>query len=156
MNPHIIPADLSDPRVISLIREHLNETEPTAPEEARHALDLSGLQNPAVHLFTALLDGAPAALGAVAFFGDRQGELKSMRTSAPARGQGIGRLMLNHLVAFARTSGLKDLYLETGTHELFAPARAMYRSAGFVQCRPYGSYRANEHSIHMHLPLDAE
>lgn len=128
--------------------------EPTAPQEARHALDLSGLQSPSVHLFTALFDGAPVALGAVAFFDERRGELKSMRTSARVRGQGLGRQMLNHLIAHAKSSGLKDLYLETGTHELFAPARAMYHSAGFRPCPPYGSYVANEHSIHMHLSLD--
>ena len=151
----IVPADLTDDRVVALIQDHLDEMAPTAPEDARHALDLSGLQTPEVHLFTALVDGIPSALGAVAFFGGRQGELKSMRTAAHVRGRGIGRLILNHLIVHAAASGLADLYLETGTHELFAPARAMYRSAGFLPCPPYGHYAANEHSIHMHLALEA-
>jgi GNAT superfamily N-acetyltransferase len=46
-----------------------------------------------------------------------------MHTAEAARGHGIGRAMLTHLLEVARTFGVRRVSLETGTTAAFAPAR---------------------------------
>jgi len=45
------------------------------------------------------------------------------------------------------------LYLETGRQPAFAPAQALYASAGFTRCGPFGQYRENGNSVFMSLSL---
>ncbi len=106
-----------------------------------HALDVSGLLDPAVTFYSYRVDAEVLAIGALRLLGDGQGELKSMHVAAAARGRGIGRAMLDHLLTVARESGLQRLSLETGSMPAFAPARTMYASAGFMECGPFGDYR---------------
>ena len=57
------------------------------------------------------------------------------------------------LLALARERGYERVSLETGTMDAFAPARALYRSAGFVPCAPFGEHTANANSVCMSLRL---
>ena len=68
------------------------------------------------------------------------GEVKSMRAAPFARGSGVGRAMLAHVIAEARTRGYRRLSLETGTAALHDPAVALYRRAGFVPCDAFAEY----------------
>ena len=43
--------------------------------------------------------------------------------------------------------------LETGTPEVFAPARRLYQQMGFEPCAPFGSYRDSRFNICMTLQL---
>lgn len=149
----IAPGDLSDPRVLRLLDDHLADMHATSPPESVHALDVSGLQHPDV-TFWALADG-DQLLGCVALkqLDARHGELKSMRTDAAARGRGLGRLLLQHVVAEARARGYSRLSLETGTEEFFRPARALYRSHGFVETGPFGEYTLDPNSVYLTLEL---
>jgi putative acetyltransferase len=61
--------------------------------------------------------------------------------------------MLEHLLAEARAAGMRRVSLETGTTDAFAPARAMYRAAGFVPCAPFGEYTDNPYSVCLTLAL---
>ena len=72
-----------------------------------------------------------------------------MHTARSARGSGIGRAMLDHLVFEARAAGMSRVSLETGTSDAFVPARAMYHAAEFVECAPFGDYTVNPHSVCM-------
>jgi putative acetyltransferase len=63
-----------------------------------------------------------------------------MRTAQEARGRGIGTAMLAHLLAVARERGYLRVSLETGTMPAFAAAQAVYASAGFTPCGPFGDY----------------
>jgi putative acetyltransferase len=49
----ITPADLDDPRVGTLLDDHLAEMEPTAPPESRHGLTIDQFRMPGVHLWVA-------------------------------------------------------------------------------------------------------
>lgn len=80
-------------------------------------------------------------------------ELKSMHTAQVARGRGFGRAMLDHLVDTARARGYGRLSLETGSMAAFAPARALYASAGFEVWAPFGKYVLSPHSLCMTLDL---
>ena len=67
------------------------------------------------------------------------GEVKRMYVDAAWRGKGVGRALLQTLIAHARTLGYHHLRL--GTVEEMAAARSLYRSLGFV---PIERYRADE------------
>ena len=45
MNIDILPGDLSDPRIIALLRIHLAKAREETPPESVHALDLAGLRS---------------------------------------------------------------------------------------------------------------
>ena len=76
-----------------------------------------------------------------------------MHTAQAARGRGLGRLMVEHLIAVARDRGYVSLSLETGSMAEFAPARALYASAGFELCQPFGDYRDSPNSTYMTLRI---
>lgn len=149
----IVPARLEDPRLAVLVAEHLAEMEPTAPACSRHALSLEQFRDPAVRLWVA--QAAGALVGSVALK-DLDGghlELKTMRVAPSLRGCGLGRRLLDHALAQARAAGATRVSLETGSGDVFAPARGLYRAHGFVDCEPFGDYRPDRHSTFLTRPL---
>jgi putative acetyltransferase len=149
----ITRADFADPRLADFLQAHLDDMEPTAPPESRHALDLSGLQRDDVRLWVATDDDRLVGTAALAALGDAHEELKSMRTDPQLRGQGIASRLLVHLLDDARSRGAERVSLETGSMEFFAPARAFYARAGFEPCPPFGSYVDDPNSTFMTLVL---
>ena len=150
-------ADLDDPRVGVLLGEHLAEMEPTAPPGSRHALTAEQFRMPGVTLWVAERDDEPGAplFGSVALKDLEPGhvEIKTMRVTASARGLGIGRMLLAHVLAQARRSGASRVSLETGVVPVFDAARALYAGAGFSECAPFGPYRPDRHSTFLTLEL---
>lgn len=63
--------------------------------------------------------------------GGGAGELAKMTVIPSLRGQGVGRLIANAVVARAREMGFETLYLETNSR--LAPALGLYRQLGFVR-----------------------
>lgn len=150
---HISPADFSSADLVSFLSAHLAELAPTAPAESRHALDLNALRGPGVRLWAAHDDGTLVGTVALASVEPGHEELKSMRAEPVRRGSGIGRSLLGFAVDDARTRGVRRLSLETGSMEFFSPARTLYRTAGFVECAPFGGYREDPNSVFMTLGL---
>ncbi len=150
----IAPADPRDERVRELVERHLVFGRSFTPLEDAHALEVEELLDPAIVLFAARAAGEVLAIGALKEVGPGEGELKTMHTAEAARGRGIGRAMLDHLLAEARRRGYRRVSLETGTMDAFAPARALYEGAGFVPCPPFGAYRESWNSLYLTLSLD--
>jgi putative acetyltransferase len=147
---------VDDPRaadVQRLLELHLAFARAQSPREDVHALDIDGLLDPAVALFSFRAGGELLAIGAIKQLDEDQGELKSMHTAQIARGRGIGRAMLDHLIAVARARGFTRLSLETGVQPAFAPARLLYASAGFLTGGPFGDYRPSPNSTFMSVTL---
>jgi len=142
-------ADFSDPALAAFLQAHLDDLAPTAPAESRHALDVSMLDAPGVRLWVAVHGTAIVGTGALAAMQAGHEELKSMRTDPPRRGQGVARRILEHLLRDARQRGVRQLWLETGSHDFFTPARALYTTAGFQFCPPFGSYQEDPNSVFM-------
>ena len=139
--------------VRALLATHLTFSHQHSPPEDVHALDVDRLLDPAVTFFSYREGGRLLAVGALRRLDGEHAEVKSMHTASEARGRGIGRAVLAHLVAEARARGYRRLSLETGTMAAFAPARALYVSAGFVPCEPFGSYFHSPNSTCMTLAL---
>ena len=149
----ITRADFTDPALAAFLQAHLDDMEPTAPPESRHALDLSALQREGVRLWVATSDDTIVGTAALAALDDRHEELKSMRTDPAHRGTGVASRMLAHVLANARGRGVARVSLETGSMDFFVPARTFYAGAGFTPCEPFGSYVADPNSTFMTLAL---
>lgn len=127
----------------------------TSPPESVHALEPAALVGPTMVFFTAREDGVLLGCGALKDLGTGEGEIKSMRTTAAARGRGVATAMLSHIISQARRRGFSALRLETGVEDYFAPARAMYAKFGFEPCGPFDNYTHDPNSVYLALPLSA-
>lgn len=146
--------DLSDPRIAAFLEEHLADMRRVSPPESVHALDVAGLRRPEIRFWSAWLPGADeggalAGTAALKRLDAEHAELKSMRIAATLRGQGIGRRLLDHVLAQARAAGFRRLSLETGSQPFFAPARTLYLNHGFAPCGPFGGYAFDPSSCYM-------
>ena len=149
----IVEGDFSDPRVIALLKIHLSTARAETAPGSAHALDLTGLQSPDISFWTIWDDETLLGIGALKWLSGDHGEIKSMYTAQSVRGRGVGSAMLRHIIATARGSGMARLSLETGSWDYFEPARALYRSHGFVECPPFGDYVRDPNSVFMSLDL---
>ena len=146
---HIEVDDLSRAAVRALIGEHLSDMYAESPAESVHALDLDALRKPDVTFWTAWSGPNLLACGALKELNPSEGELKTMRTAAAARGQGVGAAMLAHLLHEAAARGYRRVSLETGTQPYFAAARRLYARHGFVECGPFAGYVEDPFSTFM-------
>lgn len=150
----ITPADFDSTALRDFLQAHLDDMEPTAPPESRHALDLEGLQRPGVRVWTAVDGDAVIGTAALAPIEDGWEELKSMRTAPERRGEGIAARLLVHVLVDAQNRDVQRVSLETGSQEFFAPARRLYAQAGFAECEPFASYVPDPNSVFMTRDLD--
>lgn len=145
-----------DPRVDdvrALLEAHLALMNGQCPPEGVHALAVDALAHPSITFVSYRLQGDLLGVGALKDLGAGHGELKSMHTASAARGRGVGRALLEHLVALASARGMSRLSLETGTPDEFEPARTLYAGAGFTECGPFGDYALSPWSTFMTLGL---
>ncbi len=142
------------PDVRALLERHLEFAWAQTPREHSFALGAQGLLDPAITFFSARDRDGLLGIGALKQLDPRHAEIKSMHTAEAARGRGIGRAMLMHLLGVASTRGVRRVSLETGTAAAYGPARALYRSAGFVPCDPFAGYLSSEYNVFLTLHLD--
>lgn len=110
--------------------------DPDAAVAAHHrefTQELPHLLGPRGRLLVARADSEVVGVGALKPVGSTVVEIKRMYVRPQARGQGIGRAILERLLADARTIGYQVARLETAT--FMREAHALYRSLGF-QDRP--------------------
>jgi putative acetyltransferase len=145
--------DLSRPQVLELLEEHLRNMYELSPPDKVFAFDAGKLRAPDITFWTAWSGELLLGCAALKELSPTEGQIKSMRTPRGQRRAGAGRALLNHMIKVGCSRSYRVLYLETGRHPAFLPAQALYRSAGFTLCGPFGSYRENGNSVFMSLPL---
>lgn len=144
----------ADPAVDDVLARHHALMRSQSPAESCHVMTGDELRAAGARLFALREAGRVLAIGALKPFGDAM-ELKSMHTIAEARGAGVARRLLVHLVEQARDARARALYLETGSGSAHRAARALYEGAGFVLCPPFGDYTEDPESVFMRLDLAA-
>jgi putative acetyltransferase len=149
----ILPDDLTSEETRSLLALHLSGMREDSPEGHVYALDLSGLKEANVTMWSAWDGSRIAGIGALKDLGDGTGEIKSMRTHPDYLRRGVAAAILDHLVSEARQRGLRRLSLETGSGPSFEAASALYRRRGFTAGEAFGGYRASEFNRFMHLAI---
>jgi putative acetyltransferase len=145
--------DLQGPEIQALLQEHLDSMKLYSPPESIHALDIEKLRKPEITFWTVWEKDELLGCGALKELDPQHGEIKSMRTSARHRRQGVARAVLTHILEEARRRGYKRLSLETGSNEPFAPARSLYTAFGFISCEPFADYCLDPYSVFMTMQL---
>jgi len=121
------------------------------PAESNHLLDVESLRRSGTTFLVASSDGLVRGFGAVVDCGGEYGEIKRMYVAPTARQMGLGRMILEELEKRARICGLPLMRLETGIRQ--PAAIELYRSAGYVETQPFGSYELDPLSIFMEKKL---
>lgn len=139
--------DLSDQRILTLLRHHFDTCHAVTPPGSAHVFDVTRLAAPDIDFWAAWEGDTLLGTGAMKPLDATHGEVKSMHTAGSARRRGIGSALLKHIIATSRDRGLKRLSLETGSFGYFEPAVALYKSHGFEECPPFGDYKSDPNSV---------
>lgn len=132
-----------------LMQRHTQDMHADTPPESIHMMDAGQLAIPEVSFFVLRDAGKPLAMGAFKRIDAQHAEIKSMHVLAEARGRGLSRGMLDHLLSEAKAAGFCRLSLETGVQPTFVAARALYYKAGFSDCPPFEGYSEDPNSVFM-------
>jgi putative acetyltransferase len=138
MPPLISPERPDAPDAQALVAELDAHLALFYPVESRHGFSVAKLLTENVAFFVSRYDGAPAGCGGLKLVGRDYGEIKRMWVRPQYRGLGLGKLMLDHLVEYARQQGVGIVRLETGIHQ--REAIGLYEQAGFQRIRPFAEY----------------
>ena len=130
--------------LVQVLQAHWIFCTSNTPIEHVYALDASKLFSPDITVFAARIGGELAGVGALRKLDNEHGELKSMHTLTKFRGKGIAKAMVTHIESAAKEQGINRISLETGTTELFKPARMLYQSLGYTECGAFGDYFLSE------------
>lgn len=147
----ILQENPRQPEVLELIEHSDTYSAALYPAECRYPVGVVYLAGPAVRFFVARIAGLAMGCGAMVIGPDRTAELKRIIVRPEARGQGIGRALLDAIEAKARQTDIGTLLLETGPQSL--EALHLYRRCGYQQREPFGFYQASPHSIFMEKRL---
>jgi GNAT superfamily N-acetyltransferase len=90
---------------------------------------------PAGRLLLVVEDETVLGCGGLRPLGPGVAEIKRMYVRPEARGRGLGRKLLDALLAAARQADYQEVRLDTDG--LMPTARQLYRAAGFQRCDPY-------------------
>src|SRR5437868_869467 len=138
--------DLRGAEIKALLEEHLAGMHSHSPPESVHALPIEGLRSPEITFWSVWEDGELLGCGALKELDPQHGEIKSMRTVSRHLRKGVGRAVLDHIIAEAKRRDYRRLSLETGSMAAFEPARQLYARAGFIYCEPFGTYIEDSNS----------
>ena len=150
---------VDDPRaddVRVLLATHLAFSHSVTPTEFSFALSAEKLADPVVTLFSARDSGRLVGVAALKHLDETCAELKSMHTNADDRGRGVGRALVQHILAYATDRGYRRVVLETGTSDHYLAARSLYEGAGFSPCEAFGDYQPSPHNTFMAIDLRPE
>jgi putative acetyltransferase len=139
--------DLTGPEIADLLRNYLQDVNALAEET--HALDLEGLRQPGITVWTIWNGNEIAGCGALKELEAHHVELKSVYISTRFLRSGVATTLLEHILAAAKARGYSRVSLETGTEDYFEPARRFYEACRFSICGPFGDYAEDPGSIFM-------
>jgi putative acetyltransferase len=141
MPPTIAIEDPDQPEVLALLAEADALYAGLYPADSNHLLDVAALRQPGVTVFVARIDGRAVGCGAVVAQDGGWAEIKRMYVVPAARGQRLGKALLDALEDHARKLGAGTARLETGVAQ--PEALRLYRAAGYVERGPFGAYAAD-------------
>lgn len=153
---HIVEDDLTGAEIRALLEMHLQHMVDNSPKDRTNLLDIDDLEQPDATVWSIWDGDSLAGCGALREIDPTHGEIKSMRTAPEHLGQGVGRAILNHIVAEARRRGYERVSLETGSSPTFDPALRLYHSSGFEPSEPFAEYVADPFSRFLTLTLVTE
>jgi len=145
--------NVTSPKVIALLEDHLQSMTLHSPPESIHALDVEELRKPEITFWSAWEGEELLGCGAIKELDLNHGEIKSMKTAPNHLRKGVARKILIHIIKEAKKRGYERLSLETGSMDAFLPAKKLYESLGFRYCEPFSDYVEDPNSVFMTLLL---
>jgi putative acetyltransferase len=113
------------------------------PVESRYGLSIAALLAQEARFFVARLDGHAVGCGGYVLLS----EMKRVFVVEDARGQGIGRAILEAIEAAAAAEGVTQMYLETGVKS--DEAIRLYGRLGYELRGPFAGYGPDPLSVFM-------
>lgn len=147
----IAPESPRQPGIVALLQQSDAYMAALYPAESNHMLDLESLAAPEVRFLVARIEGRIVGCAALVHGGNGAGEIKRMFVDPAARGQGVGRGLLQEIETLAKAMRIQRLQLETGGKQ--PEALALYRRFGYVERGPFGSYKPDPMSLFMEKRL---
>lgn len=147
----IVRESPDQPDVIHLLQLADERSSRLYPAESRHGASVAALLAQEVRFFVARLDGLTVGCGGYAIGQDGAAELKRIFVKETARGQGVGRRILEALEEAARLDGVSLMQLETGVKS--DEALGLYRRFGYRDRGPFGTYQPDPLSVFMEKAL---
>ena len=143
----IEPEDPRQADVRRIIAESGAYLQALYPSESNHVVDVDALAAPDAVVLVARRNGE--LLGSIAFrvIAPGHAEIKRMFVRAEARGNGVGRRLLEALEDAARQRNVERISLETGIRQ--PEAIGLYRASGYRDCPPFGTYTPDPLSLFM-------
>ncbi|MEM7723746.1 MAG: GNAT family N-acetyltransferase [Pseudomonadota bacterium] len=138
-----------------LIAAHLAHSRAATPQTSCHTMDVEDLRGGDMRFWALYDDGQPLGCGALKPLTDDLVVVKSVHVLEAARGRGLARVIMGHLIDIARGDGFDAMVLETGSAVLpaYDAARALYERLGFAYCEIIPGYRRDPNSAFMRLAL---
>ncbi len=137
--------------VADLIKQLTHALEVLTSPDACHHMSVEEMAQPDTTVFVARADGKAVGCGALKMHSDSVGEVKRLFCLPETQGKGIGRKILEEIVALAEEKGLCSLVLETGWN--YEAAIRLYESCGFERCGPVLNYPEHPESVFYQKPL---
>jgi putative acetyltransferase len=127
--------------VLELLRESDAYHARLYPAASNHLLNAGELARDNVRFLVARREGRAVGCGALLIGRGGEAEIKRMFVTPRLRGRQLGRQILAALESLALVEGVRVVRLETGVRQ--PAALALYRSHGYVERGPFGSYAAD-------------
>ena len=102
-------------------------------------------------IFFAVLDQEVIGTAAMIPASDKVFELAKMAVRKDVQGRGVGKLLLERCISFAKERNALEIFLLT--NDVLKPALNLYLSSGFVLNNDYDDGRYERGNTKMHLTL---
>ncbi|HUY27694.1 MAG TPA: GNAT family N-acetyltransferase [Candidatus Binataceae bacterium] len=147
----ISPEDPGRPEARAMLLAGENYFASLYPPEHNYLLEVASLRRRNVRFFVARAAGRAIGTGAVVFHEAGYAEIKRMWVETNARGNGVGRRVLQELEKTALAHGFRVIRLETGIKQ--PQALKLYRAAGYREIEAFGDYAPSALSVFMEKRL---
>ena len=144
---------LEQHHIFDLLSHHRREMLKHSPPESVHALKAEDLSKPNLQFWSAWIEDDFVGCGALKELDASHGEIKSMKTVDKFLRRGVARAVLAVIIIEAKKRRYTTLSLETGSMDVFVPARRLYLDFGFIECPPFADYVEDPNSVCMSLTL---
>lgn len=121
---------------------------PATPDEVEQAMRDEPSDDLAL-LLVAREDGTPVGCVGLRLVGDGIGEVTRLFVAAAARGEGLGRRLMEDLEQHARALDLRELRLDT--RDDLVEARALYHRLGYRDTEPFNAGPYADHWLSKQL-----
>ena len=111
--------DLSNPKVVALLEEHIHDMHRISPPGSVHTLDLNALRGGDISFWVMWHNEDPVGCIALQEHEKTWAEIKSMRSAGQFRGQGLGKQLLEYILKVARATQLPILAPRNGVRRFF-------------------------------------